>query len=119
MTRSCATHGSSAIADLLQALNTGHAGTLPTIHANSAQQALAPVLLVRGAKRDRIAVSGSPVPDRGRDPFWCWQLGRHEGRRLVRELIRIGRYDVDHELYERVELFASGECRPHDIGGQA
>src|SRR4030095_2929802 len=27
--------------DLLQALNTGHAGTLSTIHANSAEQALA------------------------------------------------------------------------------
>ena len=33
-------------------------------------------------------------------------LGRHEGRRLVRELIRIGRYDVDHDRYERDELFS-------------
>ena len=103
--------------DLLQALNTGHSGTLSTIHANSAEQALARfsscvvqsgIELPYQAVRYQIADAIHLV----------LHLGRHEGRRLVRELIRIGRYDVDHDRYERDELFAAGECRPHHIGGQ-
>ncbi len=104
--------------DLLQALNTGHAGTLSTIHANSAEQALARfsscvvqsgIELPYQAVRYQIADAIHLV----------LHLGRYEGRRLVRELIRIGRYDAEHDRYEREELFASGECRPHNIGGQA
>jgi pilus assembly protein CpaF len=102
--------------DLLQALNTGHAGTLSTIHANSAEQALARfsscvvqsgIELPYQAVRYQIADAIHLV----------LHLGRHEGRRLVRELIRIGRYDVNADRYEREELFTSGECRPRSIGG--
>ena len=53
--------------DLLQALNTGHAGTLSTIHANSADQALARFDVVRPAGGRRAAVSGGPPPDRRLD----------------------------------------------------
>jgi pilus assembly protein CpaF len=100
--------------DLLQALNTGHAGTLSTIHANSAEQALARfsscvvqsgIELPYQAVRYQIADAIHLV----------LHLGRHEGRRTVRELIRIGRYDVDRDRYEREELFTSGECRPRRI----
>ena len=102
--------------DLLQALNTGHAGTLSTIHANSAEQALARfsscvvqsgIELPYQAVRHQIADAIHLV----------LHLGRHEGRRLVRELIRIGRYDVNADRYEREELFTSGECRPRSSGG--
>ena len=104
--------------DLLQALNTGHAGTLSTIHANSAEQALARfsscvvqsgIELPYQAVRYQIADAIDLV----------LHLGRHDGRRLVRELIRVGRYDVDGDRYEREELFTSGEFRPRGTGGHA
>ena len=74
--------------DLLQALNTGHSGTLSTIHANSAEQALARfsscvvqsgIELPYQAVRYQIADAIDLV----------LHLGRHAGRRVVRELIRM------------------------------
>src|SRR6202163_1800553 len=100
--------------DLLQALNTGHAGTLSTIHANAAEQALSRftscvvqsgIELPYQAVRYQIADAINLV----------LHLGRHDGSRVVRELIRIGRYDVDRDRYEREELFSSGESRPRSI----
>jgi pilus assembly protein CpaF len=102
--------------DLLQALNTGHSGTLSTIHANSAEQALARfsscvvqsgIELPYQAVRYQIADTIDLV----------LHLGRRDGTRVVRELIRVGRYDVTRDCYERDELFSSGESRPHPIGG--
>jgi pilus assembly protein CpaF len=102
--------------DLLQALNTGHSGTLSTIHANSAEQALARfsscvvqsgIELPYQAVRYQIADAIDLV----------LHLGRHAGLRVVTELIRVGRYDVDRDRYERDELFSSGERRSHGIGG--
>jgi pilus assembly protein CpaF len=102
--------------DLLQALNTGHSGTLSTIHANSAEQALARfsscvvqsgIELPYQAVRYQIADAIDLV----------LHLGRRDGTRVVRELIRVGRYDVGRDQYERDELFSSGERRPQCIGG--
>src|SRR5712664_3660598 len=79
--------------DLLQLLNTGHSGTLSTIHANSAEQALARfsscvvqsgVELPYQAVRQQIADAIDLV----------LHLGRQQGRRVVRQLLRLGRYDV-------------------------
>ena len=50
--------------DLLQALNTGHAGTLSTIHANSARASTFSFRLVRRAERHRAALSGGAAADR-------------------------------------------------------
>ena len=77
--------------DLLQALNTGHAGTLSTIHANSAQQALARltscvlqagVELPYQAIRHQIADSIDVV----------LHLDRRHGVRRVSEFVRLQRY---------------------------
>jgi pilus assembly protein CpaF len=104
--------------DLLQALNTGHSGTLSTIHANSAEQALARfsscvvqsgIELPYQAVRYQIADAIDLV----------LHLGRHAGRRVVTELIRVGRYDVDRDRYERDELFSSGEFHSHSIRGDS
>src|SRR5579862_3439932 len=79
--------------DLLQALNTGHSGTLSTIHANSADQALARfsscvvqsgVELPYQAVRHQIADAIDLV----------LHLGRQSGHRVVRQLLRINRYDA-------------------------
>ena len=79
----------------------------PTIHANSAEQALARfsscvvqsgIELPYQAVRYQIADAIDLV----------LHLGRDAGRRVVRELIRVGRYDVDRDRYEHDELFSSG-----------
>ncbi len=97
--------------DLLQALNTGHSGTLSTIHANSAEQALARfsscvvqsgVELPYQAVRYQIADAIDLV----------LHLGRRRGARVVRELIRVGRYDVTRDRYEHQDLFSSGDDLP-------
>jgi pilus assembly protein CpaF len=104
--------------DLLQALNTGHSGTLSTIHANSAEQALARfsscvvqsgVELPYQAVRYQIADAIDLV----------LHLGRVEGNRVVRELIRIGRYDAGRDRYDHETLFAAGEPQPQTTGGQS
>jgi pilus assembly protein CpaF len=89
--------------DLLQALNTGHAGTLSTIHANSAEQALArfascvvqsgielPYQAVRYQMADAIDI--------------VLHLGRSGGRRVVDDLVRVDGYHVERDRYETVSL---------------
>ena len=85
--------------DLLQALNTGHAGSLSTIHANSAEQALARfascvvqsgIELPYQAVRYQIADAIDLV----------LHLERRRGRRVVEELITVGRYDAERDRYE-------------------
>jgi pilus assembly protein CpaF len=90
--------------DLLQALNTGHSGSLSTIHANSAEQALARfascvvqsgVELPYQAVRHQIAEAVDLV----------LHLGRDQGTRVVEELIRVERYDVQRDGYDTVAHF--------------
>jgi pilus assembly protein CpaF len=89
--------------DLLQALNTGHAGTLSTIHANSAEQALArfascvvqsgvelPYQAVRYQISDAIDL--------------VLHLGRHRGMRVVDELIAITGYEAACDRYTTATL---------------
>jgi pilus assembly protein CpaF len=100
--------------DLLQALNTGHSGTLSTIHANSAEQALARfsscvvqsgVELPYEAVRYQIADAIDLV----------LHLGRVGGTRAVRQLIRIGRYDAQRDGYDHEGLFAADQ-QPQTTG---
>jgi pilus assembly protein CpaF len=92
--------------DLLQALNTGHAGTLSTIHANTAEQALARfascvvqsgVELPYQAVRHQIADSIDLV----------LHLGRRQGARVVDELIQVMRYEIERDRYGTVDLVAT------------
>jgi pilus assembly protein CpaF len=89
--------------DLLQALNTGHAGTLSTIHANSATQALnrlascvlqAGVDLPYEAIRHQIAESINIVI----------HLDRHLGRRVVSGCLRVSGYVTGGDAYQTLEL---------------
>ena len=88
--------------DLLQALNTGHSGTLSTIHANSAEQALsrfASCVLQSGVDLPYQAVRLG-IAD-------CLQLlvhlERRQGQRVVRQVVRIRRYDPATDKYELAE----------------
>jgi pilus assembly protein CpaF len=85
--------------DLLMALNTGHAGTLSTIHANSAEQALARftscvlqsgVELPYAAIRQQIADSIHHV----------LHLERRHGQRVATELLRLLRYDAATDRFQ-------------------
>ena len=93
--------------DLLQALNTGHAGTLSTIHANSAAQALtrlASCVLQAGVELPYVAIRyqiGDAIS-------LVLHLSRRDGVRTVAELVRVRRYAVDGDRYETDELMAGG-----------
>src|SRR5262245_38482177 len=89
--------------DLLQALNTGHAGTLSTIPSNSAPQALArlascvlqagmdlPYQAIRVQEADAINL--------------VLHLARVRGSRTVTELVRVQRYLPDRDQYELESL---------------
>jgi pilus assembly protein CpaF len=90
--------------DLLQAMNTGHSGTLCTIHANSAQLAVSRfstcilqsnVELPYRAIRTNIAESLDLIV----------HLGRRDDKRVVTELLRIKRYDPAEDYYEFETLY--------------
>ncbi|PYQ83819.1 MAG: CpaF family protein [Acidobacteria bacterium] len=85
--------------DLLQALNTGHMGSLSTIHANSADQALtrlahcvltANVGLPHRSVREAIALAIHLVV----------HIARVETRRVVTEVARIRGYDVAADRFD-------------------
>ena len=84
--------------DLLQALNTGHSGTLSTIHANSAEQALtrfASCVLQSGIDLPypavRLAIAeGLQL---------LVHLDRRQGQRVVRQIVRVRRYDAATDTY--------------------
>ena len=85
--------------DLLQALNTGHSGTLSTIHANSAAQALqrfTSCVLQSGIELPYRAIK-SHIADSIQTLV---HLERRQGKRLVSEVLAIQGYAVDRDRYE-------------------
>ena len=89
--------------DLLQALNTGHTGTLSTIHANSAKLAIQRL-------RTCIAMAGIDLPPRAiaGNVAEAVQLIVHverrtDGHRRVTEILQIDRYDAERDRYELTE----------------
>lgn len=91
--------------DLLQALNTGHAGSLSTIHANSAELALARfascvvqsgIDLPYQAVRHQIADAVRLV----------LHLVRRGSGRHVDQLLRVVRYEAEGDRYQTVALSA-------------
>ncbi|MGB2590676.1 MAG: ATPase, T2SS/T4P/T4SS family [Candidatus Acidiferrum sp.] len=89
--------GSEAF-DLLQLLNTGHSGSLSTVHATSAKQALARftscvlqsgVDLPYRSVKTNVADSVNVVV----------HLERRPGRRFVSEVVEIHGYDADRDEY--------------------
>jgi pilus assembly protein CpaF len=92
--------------DLLQALNTGHSGTLSTIHANSAEQALSrftSCVLQSGVDLPYAAIRHGMSE--------CLQilahLERRHGRRVLTQLVRLRRYDAAADTYDLEPLSAA------------
>jgi pilus assembly protein CpaF len=102
--------------DLLQALNTGHSGTLSTIHANSAALALrrfTTCVLESGV--------GLPYPAIRYGIAECLQvlvhLERRHGMRAVTEVVRVRRYDPATDLFDLEPLTCPREAAPVSAEG--
>ncbi len=98
--------------DLLQALNTGHLGSMSTIHANSGAQALtrlahcvltANVGLPHRSTREAIGLAIHVVA----------HVSRVEGRRQVTELLRVRGYDARKDRFQLSPLLVEG----HTVSG--
>jgi len=96
--------------DLLQALNTGHLGSLSTIHANSAEQALtrlahcvlmANVGLPHASIREAIAFAIHTVV----------HLDRVHDRRGVTQIVQVRGYDTVHDKFD-LDTFDTGVRDP-------
>jgi pilus assembly protein CpaF len=85
--------------DLLQLLNTGHSGTVSTVHASSARQGLARFTSC-------VLQSGVELPYRAIKTNIADSLNvvvhieRRPGRRFISEVIEIHGYDPDADLYD-------------------
>ena len=95
--------GSEAF-DLLQLLNTGHSGSLSTVHATSAKQGLARFTSC-------VLQSGVDLPYRaiktnvGDSVNVVVHLERRPGRRFVSEVVEIHGYDPDRDEYNYGFIF--------------
>ncbi len=96
--------------DLLQLLNTGHSGTLSTIHANSAKQGLARFTSC-------VLQSGIDLPYRaiktniGDSLNVVVQVERRPGRRFISEVLEINSYDPDADLFDYMAMFVAKEAK--------
>jgi len=97
--------------DLLQLLNTGHSGTLSTIHANSARQGLARFTSC-------VLQSGVELPYRavktniGDSLNVIVQVERRPGRRFISEVLEINSYDPDSDLYDFGAVYLAKREQP-------
>ena len=92
--------------DLLQLLNTGHSGTISTVHANSAAQ---------GISRFTTCVlqSGVEMPYRavktniGDCLNVIVQMERRPGARFISEVLEIRHFDMESDKYDLASVYAS------------
>src|SRR5713101_5016962 len=97
--------------ELLQLLNTGHSGTLSTIHANSARQGLARFTSC-------VLQSGVELPYRaiktniGDSLNVVIQVERRPGRRFISEVLEINSYNPDADLFDCRIVFQKEESKP-------
>ena len=91
--------------DLLQAMNTGHSGTLSTIHAKSAWDAL--------NRLSNLALSARPNLNHGfmrsetaeAIDFVLYCERDHTGKRQVRELITVSGYSHSDQTFNTEQLY--------------
>jgi pilus assembly protein CpaF len=97
--------------DLLQLLNTGHSGSLSTVHATSAKQGVARFTSC-------VLQSGVDLPYRavktniGDSVNVIVQLERRPGRRFVSEVMEINCYNPDADEYDFGVVYQKGGDQP-------
>jgi energy-coupling factor transporter ATP-binding protein EcfA2 len=96
--------------ELLQLLNTGHSGTLSTIHANSAMQGLARFTSC-------VLQSGIELPYRAIKTNIADSLNavvhieRRPGSRFISEVVELHGYNPDADLFNYCPIFCKEEAR--------
>ena len=96
--------------DLLQLLNTGHSGTLSTVHASSAKQGLArftSCVLQSGVELPYLAIKTN-IADSINVVI---HLERWPGRRFVSEVLEINGYNPDTDLFDYGAVFQKEEAK--------
>jgi pilus assembly protein CpaF len=97
--------------DFLQLLNTGHSGTLSTIHANSAKQGLArftSCVLQSGIELPYKAIKTNI----GDSLNVVIQIDRRPGRRFISEVIEINGYSPDADVFDYFSIYLRSEAQP-------
>jgi pilus assembly protein CpaF len=97
--------------DLLQLLNTGHSGTLSTIHASSAKQGLArftSCVLQSGVELPYKAIKTNI----GDSLNVVIHVERRPGRRFVSEVLEVNSFDPDADLFDYVSIYQRPEAQP-------
>jgi pilus assembly protein CpaF len=97
--------------DLLQLLNSGHSGTISTIHANSAKQGLSRFTSC-------VLQSGIELPYRaiktniGDSLNVVIQIDRRPGRRFISEVHEVYGYDPDADMFDQCAIYQRPEAQP-------
>jgi pilus assembly protein CpaF len=97
--------------DLLQLLNTGHRGTVSTVHANSATQGLSRFTTC-------VLQSGIEVPYRAVKANIAdslniiAQIERRPGRRFISEVVEIRGYDSESDRFDLRTIFHPPSAKP-------
>jgi pilus assembly protein CpaF len=91
--------------DLLQAMNTGHGGTLSTIHAKSAWDALNRLSDLALSARPNLNHSFIRSETAEAIDFVLYCERDHAGRRRVRELIAVNGYSDAEQSFETSEIY--------------
>jgi pilus assembly protein CpaF len=97
--------------DLLQLLNTGHSGTLSTVHANSAKQGLArftSCVLQSGIDLPYTAIKANIADSLN----VVIQLERRPGRRFISEVLELNSYDADADQFDYCIVYAAKQEKP-------
>src|SRR5580765_8562476 len=92
--------------DLLQLLNTGHSGSLSTVHATSAKQGLArftSCALQSGVELPYRAIKSNI----GDSLHVVIQIERRPGRRYISEVLEINSYDPDADLFDLCAIYVA------------
>jgi Flp pilus assembly CpaF family ATPase len=90
--------------DLLQLLNTGHSGTLSTIHANSAKQGLSrftSCVLQSGIELPYRAIKTNIADSLN----IVIQIERRPGHRFISEVLEINSYEPDADLFDYCSMY--------------
>ena len=102
--------------DLLQAMNTGHGGTLSTIHAKSAWDALNRLSDLALSARPNLNHSFIRSETAEAIDFVLYCERDHAGRRRVRELIAVKGYSHAEQSFETEDIYrASTAAARHEI----
>lgn len=91
---------------LLDSLNTGHSGSLATIHANTAEKALHRFanLVMRSHAQSNFADIEAEIADA---VDFVVHIEREPGRRVVREALALSGYDRDAKRFQIESVFAA------------